>query len=150
MIHRLWYFSRPSWPSNVCSAAQASYQRSSAESSADTLCTGRLLHSCLPSLISTSTVGQSNHSRSERPLETQMHQHGQNYALTSILHQSRHGPGSHTACEAGPGRGRTLRRRACLAFAQTAIWKAPAAMNRNAVSVRVANANASQPQISNV
>lgn len=43
-----------------------------------------------------------------------------------------------------------MSRRACLALAQTAIWYAPAAMNRNAVSVRVANANITQPKISNV
>lgn len=45
---------------------------------------------------------------------------------------------------------RALSRRACLALAHTAIWYAPAVMNRNAVSVRVAKANITQPRISNV
>ena len=42
-------------------------------------------------------------------------------------------------------RGRTFRSRACLAWAQMAIWAAPAVMNMSAGSVQVAAANRTQP-----
>ena len=42
-------------------------------------------------------------------------------------------------------RGRTFRSRACLAWAQMAIWAAPAVMNMSAGSVQVAAANRIQP-----
>ena len=42
-------------------------------------------------------------------------------------------------------RGRTFRSLACLAWAQMAIWAAPAVMNMSAGSVQVAAANRTQP-----